>query len=146
VPFVSGGWIPFALEHVAQVPSAVRAHDLCPRHAEAVVLVAGDSSRDAVEIRRPAAAGLELVVRLVQRGTAAGARVDAGVGEELVVLARARRLGSLLPQDPELLCKKRKISCVGGYAFETPRLGVGSDIGGPHVPLFSTARHSSLDR
>lgn len=65
--------------------------------------MANDGARDAVEVGGPAAAAAELVVRLVQRCVAAGARVHALLRVVLVELATARRLGALLAEDAELL-------------------------------------------
>lgn len=65
--------------------------------------MAHDGARDAVEVGGPAAAALELVVRLVQRRVAAGARVDARVRVVLVVGAAAGRLRALFAEDAELV-------------------------------------------
>jgi len=104
VPLVGRRRVPFALEDVAQVAAAVGAHDLGARHAQGAVFVAGHGAWDAIEVGRPAAARLELVVGLVERGVAPGTVVDALVGEVLVVLSREGALGAFLPEHPELLC------------------------------------------
>lgn len=57
--------------------TAVAAYDFRARHAKRAILVTRHSAGDGVEEGRPAAAGLELVVRLVERCVAAGAGVDA---------------------------------------------------------------------
>ena len=92
-----------SLEYVAQMTTTVGAHNLCPGHAKGAVLVPGDSSGDAVKVGRPAAAGAELVVGLVQRSIASGAGVDALLRVVLVKLASSGSLCTLLPQDTELL-------------------------------------------
>ena len=92
-----------ALEYVAQVTTAVGAHNLRTSHAESAVLVPGDSPGDTVKVGRPAAAGAELVVGLVQRRIASGAGVDALLWVVLVKLASSGSLCTLLPQDAELL-------------------------------------------
>ncbi len=93
-----------AFEDMAEVAAAVGADNLGPRHAIGLVLVASDGSGEAVEVSGPAAAGLELVVGLVQRSIAAGARVDALAGVVLVKLPRSCGFSALLPEDAELLC------------------------------------------
>ena len=122
VALVRGRGVALALEDVAQVPTAVGTDDLGAPHAKGAVGVAGDGPRDAVKVRRPAAARLELVVGRVQRRLAAGAGVDACVGEELVVLAGPRGLSALLTEDAELF----------GSQDGTP-LVVGSLVGIRHV-------------
>lgn len=104
VALVGGRGEALALEDVAQVASAVGADDLGAGHAKGVVRMAGHGARDAVKVGGPAASRLELVRRLVQRRLAAGARVDARLRVELVILAGSGGLCALLPQDSELLC------------------------------------------
>jgi hypothetical protein len=65
---------------MAQVASAVAAHNLCPLHAECAVGVSSHRTRHGVKERRPAAARLELVLGSVDRRIAAGASVGAGGG------------------------------------------------------------------
>src|SRR5919197_1542251 len=79
------------------------AQHLGPAHEEAPVLLGLDRilARRLVE-RRPAAAGVVLRLRAEELGAAAGAPVDARL-EHVVVLAAERPLGSLLPEDVELL-------------------------------------------
>ncbi len=87
--------------------SAIRAHNLDALHAERAVRMPRHGARQRVEEGRPAAAGLELVVRAVQRRVAARAGVDAGRGHVLVVFADIGRFGALLTQDAELLWRER---------------------------------------
>lgn len=94
---------PFALEDVAEVPATVGAYDLRAQHAKGAVLVPRHGAGDAVEIGRPSAAGLELVVGPVQGRVAAGAAVHALAGVVLVVLPSPRGLCSLLTENTELL-------------------------------------------
>lgn len=102
MPLVRRRVEPFSLKHVAQVPAAVAAHDLGPRHAKGAVLVPRHGARDAVEIGRPAAARVELVRGLVKRRVAAGAGVHARGGVVLVELAGAGGFGALFAEDAEL--------------------------------------------
>lgn len=104
MPLVRGRLKPLAREDVAQVAATIGAHDFRPRHAEGAVLDALHGARDAVEVGRPAAAGLKLCVGRVQRRVAGGAGVDALARVVLVVDARAGGFGALLAEDAELLC------------------------------------------
>ena len=73
MPLVRRRGIALPLEHMAQVAAALAAQDLRPRHAERRVRVPGHGAGDGVEVGGPAAAGLELVRRAVERGVAGGA-------------------------------------------------------------------------
>jgi hypothetical protein len=73
VPFIRWRIISLALEHMAQVPTTITAHDLCPLHTKRAVSVPCHRAGDAVKVRRPAAATLELMVGLVERRGAGGA-------------------------------------------------------------------------
>ena len=86
------------------MPATITAHDLRPAHAQRPILMPRHRTRDAVKVRRPAAAGLELVLRGVQRRVAARAVVRAGAGRVLVVGACEGGFGRGLPEDAELLC------------------------------------------
>ena len=59
--------IAFAFEDMPQMPATLAAHNFGPGHAKRAISVPGHSAGDAIEIRRPAAAGLELVGGLVER-------------------------------------------------------------------------------
>ena len=63
-------------------------------------------SRNAVEIRRPAAPGVKLVVGAIQRRIAAGALVHPLLGIVLVVVAATGPLRAFLTKNPELLCSR----------------------------------------
>lgn len=63
------------------------------------------SARYAVEVRRPATAGLKLVRCLVERGVAGCAGVDALFRHVLVIFASEGGFSALFSQDAELLCK-----------------------------------------
>lgn len=102
VPLVRRRVVPLALEDVAEVPAAVGAHNLGAGHAQRAVLVAHHGAGDGIVVGRPAAARLELVVRLVEGRVAAGAVVGARVGAVLVILAGAGALGALFAEDAEL--------------------------------------------
>ena len=62
----------------------------------------GHRTGDGIIERRPAAAGLELLLGRVEGGVAGGAVVGALGGRVLVVLAGEGRLGALLANDAEL--------------------------------------------
>lgn len=89
---------------MAQVTAAVGADNLSPDGAEASVLVPGDGAGDAVEIRRPAAARVELVRCLVDRRVACSTTVGALLGVVLVKLSSARGFSSFFSENPELRC------------------------------------------
>ncbi len=104
MPLIRRRRIPLALKNMPQMASTVTAHNLRPLHPKRPVHVPRHRPRDAVEIRRPPAAGLELVRRLVERCGAARARVDARGGGVFVVAAGEGRLGAFLAEDAELFC------------------------------------------
>lgn len=87
-----------------QVATALGARDLGALHAEGAVGVADDGAGDGVEVRGPAAAGLELVRGAVEGGGAGGAGVGAGRGGVLVVGAGVGGLGAFFAEDAELFC------------------------------------------
>jgi len=91
--------------------AAVGAHNLRPLHAETRVRVSRHRAGEAVEVRRPAAAGLELVVCFVQGCVTGSTGVDARAGHVLVVLAGEGRFGALFAEDPELFCVRVRIWC-----------------------------------
>jgi hypothetical protein len=105
VSLVGRGSVALALEHMAKMAAAVRADDLGAGHAVAPVLVPRHGARNTVEIGRPAAAGLELVVGLVQRRVAACTGVDAFRRGVLVIFAGEWCLCTLFSQNTELLCQ-----------------------------------------
>jgi len=104
VALIRGSVVALALEYMAKVAPAVRADNFGSCHAQSAILVASDCPGDTVEISGPAAAGLELMSGLVQRRIAAGTIIDALLCEMLVIFASKGSLGTLFPQDPELLC------------------------------------------
>lgn len=74
---VSRRWIPFSLEHMSQMPSAVAAHNLRPLHPESAICMPRHRTWHGVKESRPAAARLEFVVCFVKRRLAADTGVDA---------------------------------------------------------------------
>lgn len=82
--------------------STVTAHNLRPLHAERAVRVSRHRAGDVVEVRGPAAARFELVVRLVERRVAGGAVVNPLFGHVLVVFARERGFGAFFSENAEL--------------------------------------------
>ncbi len=97
--------IAFPFEDMAQMPTTVAADDLCPLHTESAISMPCDGTRDRVEVCRPAAAGLEFVVCLVQRCVAASAGIHTRLGLVLVVLSSAGSFGAFLAEDSELFCE-----------------------------------------
>lgn len=93
---------PLSLEDMTQVAAAVGAHNLRPDGAKASVLVPSHSAGDAVKVRRPAAARVELVRGLVERRVAPGTGVDALLGVVLVKFSSARSFSSLFSENAEL--------------------------------------------
>lgn len=83
---------------MAEVSAAVGAHDFYPFHAERIVGVANDGAGNFVVKRRPAAATVELVGRLVERCVAAAADVGAG-GFVIPVFASEGAFGAFLSDD-----------------------------------------------
>ena len=61
MPLIRGRIVPLPLENMPQVPATVATDNFRPRHAERVVLMPCHGTWYRVKIRRPAAAGLELV-------------------------------------------------------------------------------------
>ena len=94
-----------SLENMAQVAAAVGADDFRPYRTKASVLMSSHCARDAVEIRRPAAARAELVSGLVERRIACSAGVDALLGGVLVKLSSAGGFSSLFSENSELCCE-----------------------------------------
>lgn len=74
---VCGRGVTFSFEHMTQMASTITADDLCSLHTKSAVCVPCHGTRDGVVERRPSAAGLELLLRGVERGIAAGAVVGA---------------------------------------------------------------------
>jgi len=83
---------------------AVRTHNLRPLHPQRAIRMSRNSAWDVIEIRRPAATGLELLVCGIEGGIAAGASINTGGGCMFVVFTYVRRLGALLPEDTKLFC------------------------------------------
>lgn len=94
---------------MAQMATAVAAHNLCSLHAKRPIGVSRHSAWNRIEEGRPSAARLELVVRLVEGRVAASASVGALLGVVLVIFAGKGGFGALLAQNAELLCS-RKVS------------------------------------
>lgn len=104
MPLIRRCRIPLSLEHMPQMPSTVIAHDLRALHPKRRIRVPLHSPRHGVEIRRPAAAGLELVRGRVQRRRAPRARVHALRGVVRVVFACEGAFGAFFAEDAELVC------------------------------------------
>lgn len=83
--------------------TTVAASNLRALHSQSAVRMPRHRARQRIKVRRPPAPALELVIRRVQRGTAASAVVHALVRVMLVVLAASWGLGALVTQDVELL-------------------------------------------
>lgn len=104
MPLIRRCRIALPLEHMSQMPSTICAHYLRTLHPKRAVCMSPHGTRDAVEVGRPAAPGVELLLRRVEGRGAGGAGVDACAGGMLVVLAAARRLGTFFAEDAELFC------------------------------------------
>jgi hypothetical protein len=87
-----------------QMPTALCAHNLRPRHAKRAIRVPHNRARHRIEERRPAAARLELVLCGVEGRVAGGAVVGAGGGRVFVVFAGAGGFGAFFADDAELFC------------------------------------------
>ena len=70
MPLIRRRRIPLPLEHMPQMPSALRACDLRPLHPKSAVRVPGHGAGDAVEVGGPTAAGFKLVGSCVEGGVA----------------------------------------------------------------------------
>lgn len=92
-----------ALEHMAQVPPAVGAYNLCAHREHGAVLVAHNGAGNAVKVSGPPAAAAELVRGLVEWRFAAGAGVDALGRVVLVVLPCAGGFSAFFTEHAELL-------------------------------------------
>jgi hypothetical protein len=100
----------FALEDVPQMSSAVVAHNLRPPTVRSLF----DGTGEGVPEGGPPAAGIELVVRFVERRIAALAGVDAGFRVVLIEWAGTGVFGALLAEDSELLCAMLASCARGG--------------------------------
>lgn len=119
--FICRGSIALSLENMAQMATTIRTYNLCSRHSKGAIRVSCHCAWYAVEVCWPATARLELMSRLVQRGVAGGASVDAFFGHMLVIFASEWRLGALFSQNAELFCwicqyGKNIYVCVRGVA------------------------------
>ena len=108
MPLIRRILVALPLKHMAQMPITPRAHNLSALAPHRAVHAPRHGARHGVEKRRPPAPAGELVARLVQRGRAAGARVDACGRLVLVVGAAEGRLGAFFAQDAELLCAEAR--------------------------------------
>lgn len=103
MPLVRRRRVSLTLEHMSQVSTASRAHNLRPSHAKRSIGVSCDSAGDVVEVCGPSTAGLELVVGFVEGCVAAGAGVDTFAGHVFVVGAGVGSFGAFFAEDAELL-------------------------------------------
>lgn len=104
MPLICRRRIPLALEDMAQMTPAVTTHNLRPLHPKRAIRMSSHGAGDRVKVRRPAAAGLEFMRGLVERGIAAGASEDALGGVLGVVFACVSGLCAFFAQDAELFC------------------------------------------
>ena len=56
MPLIRRRVVPFTLEYMTQVATALTTHDLSPLHAKTTIGMTSHSARDAVKICRPSAA------------------------------------------------------------------------------------------
>lgn len=104
MPLIRRRRIPLPLKHMPQMAPAIVAYDLRPFHPERAIRVPLHSARQGVEIRRPAAAGLEFVRGFVERRVTAGTGVHALLGLVGIVFAGVGRFGAFFAEDAELFC------------------------------------------
>jgi hypothetical protein len=102
MPLIRRRIVSLSLKHMPQMAPTVTAHDLRPLHAKGAVRMPRHGTRDAVKVRGPPATALELMVGLIERRLAGGARVDARVRVMLVEFVGEGRLGALFAEDAEL--------------------------------------------
>jgi len=102
MPLIDRGCITFSFEDVAKMATTVAADNLSSLHAKGAIRVSRHCARDGIEICRPTAARLELVVCLVERRIAASAGVDTLLGHVLVIFSCSWSFGTLLSENPEL--------------------------------------------
>ena len=102
MPLIRRRRIPLPLEHMPQMSSTPRTHNLRPFHPKSAIHIPLHGAGDAVEIRRPAAPGLELLVGGVERGVAGGAVVGACGRHVFVVGAGEGGFGAFFAEDAEL--------------------------------------------
>lgn len=126
---ICGCLISLALEHVSEVTATIAANDFRSRHAKCSVSVSSHCAWNGIEICRPPAATLELMLGLIDWCIAACACVDSLVWVVFVVLASEWCFSTFLTQNAELL-----------YSMLVSLAGNGL---GSYTPLFRTARHSS---
>lgn len=105
MPLIGRGGEPFTPENMAQMPTTVGTDDLLGRGVrEPWVMQPDHCAGQTVEICRPAARGLELVLGAVQRCPTPRAVVRPCRWVVLVVLAGERLLRAFRAENPELLC------------------------------------------
>lgn len=121
---------------MSQVSTTVTAYDLGAFHAKRAVRVSSDGSRHRVEVRRPAATGLELVRGVVQWGIAAGAGICALGRLVLVVFAGECAFCALFAKDTELFLQF-SVSCCMRYQNRLAKVKVVVVL----IPGLRIARH-----
>lgn len=102
MPLIRRRRVPLPLKHMPQMPSTVITDNLRPHHPKRTILVPLHRAGDRVEVRRPAAPGLELVRGFVEGCVAAGAGVYALFWVVGVVFACVGWFGAFLAEDSEL--------------------------------------------
>lgn len=88
---------------MTEMTSTVTADDLGPLHAKCVIHMSLHGSGNGIKVGGPAAAGLKLVIGLVERSITPGAVVHALRRVVFIVLAGTGGLSSLFTKDAELL-------------------------------------------
>ena len=118
MPLISRCRIPFPFEDMTKVATAVAAHYFRSLHAKCTVCMSRDCAWDGVEICRPAAARLELVIRFVKRHIATGTGVDTRLRHVLVIFASPWRLGTFFSEDSELFCLQKSAGVTAPCVIE----------------------------
>lgn len=107
MPLIRRRRVPLPLEHMSQMPTTVRTHNLNAFHPKRAIRVSRHGARYGIEESRPAAAGFEFVIGGIERRVAARAGVGAARGLVLVVFAGEGGFGAFFAEDAELLYKKQ---------------------------------------
>lgn len=103
-----------SFEDMTKVSTTVGAHNFGSFHSEAAIHMSCHCTRNVIEVRRPSAARLELVVCRVERGITAGTGIDSGLWHVLVKLSCIGRLSSLLAQNAKLFFGKNSSPFIVG--------------------------------
>jgi hypothetical protein len=105
MPLVRRGRETLPPEDVPKMPPAIAAEDLSALYTHRAVHTSRDSTGDGVEVRGPAASGLEFVRGAVEGGIAAGTGIDALGSKMAIVFALEGGFGATLAKDTKLFLR-----------------------------------------